>query len=690
MATSSSAQVSVASGDKLDVRHFSVQQRMSALFQVTLVAYSENPNIDFDGVVGKEARFSVTPGAPAEAKVWKGVCNHFQQVGVETTGLSTYQISITPSLWFATQRRNHRMFQQLSEPEIVLQMLKEWGVVPVERIDKGAYKKRKYRVQYGESDFAFMCRMLEDVGISFYFEQDGDDTKLVLADAPQKNTPRAAALPFVANQDTGMFAAEHVSSVRVAQQVRPGKYTLRDHDYRLAATYPLLASAQGGEGIETKLERFHYTPGAFLFRADKGESTPSADDRGKSRTDEAEGAVIAQKRLDAKRGNARVCTFMTSAFDLAPGVVMSIEDHPRTDVGKPLLIVEASASGTLQDGWICHCEAREADQAYRPPIVTPKPKAVGVESATVVGPEGEEIHTDEFGRVRVHFHWDRENPMNEKASCWLHVSQPWGGTGYGGVSLPRVGQEVLVDFLGGDPDRPVITGRVYTNLQKVPYKLPGNKTQSGWRSNSTGGTGGYNELMFEDSNGKELVNIQAEKDMTELVKHDATHTVKNDRLTTIWKNDGHLVGVEHELVIAVPGDGPPSPGPTRVTMVHEKIVLTTGKASIIMDGANITFVAQGTITAVSDGHFAVASVNESVGIDAEQIVRIDGVEAVKINCSAPAPAKAELGQPSLGELFKAGVEGALMGAAMGAAPELGILFGAQMVGGALSDATSSD
>ena len=159
-----------------------------------------------------------------------------------------------------------------------------------------------------------------------------------------------------------------------------------------------------------------------------------------------------------------------------------------------------------------------ADLAYHPPDKTPKPRTQGVESATVVGPPGEEIHTDEFGRVRVQFHWDREGGFDENSSCWIRVSQPWGGSGYGATSLPRVGQEVLVDFLAGDPDRPVITGRVYTNLQKTPYKLPDNKTQSGWKSNSTGGGGGYNELMFEDARGKELLRMQAERDMDTLVQ----------------------------------------------------------------------------------------------------------------------------------------------------------------------------
>jgi type VI secretion system secreted protein VgrG len=319
---------------------------------------------------------------------------------------------------------------------------------------------------------------------------------------------------------------------------------MRDHDYRRPPSYKLMSSAAGGKGIEEKLERYHYTPGAFLFGADQGDATPSADDKGKARTDEKEAATLAQKRLDAKRGSARVCTFETNAHDLAPGVVMSMVGHQNAALGesKTLLIVGSSLSGMDQGEWSHHCEARGTEIPYRPEVVTPKPKVNGVESATVVGPAGEEIHTDEFGRVRVHFHWDRESQMDDNSSCWIHVSQPWGGASYGGTSLPRIGQEVLVDFLGGDPDRPIIVGRVYTNLQKTPYKLPDNKTQSGWKSNSTGGGGGYNELMFEDAVGKELLNMQAEKDLKKLVKNNESVTIGNNRTKVVGANDSLIVG----------------------------------------------------------------------------------------------------------------------------------------------------
>ena len=624
--------VSIASGDTLDVRQFSVVERMSSLFEITLLVVAENPDIDFEHVIGQAASFTMGGGfedAPS-SRTWTGLCSEMQQVAVEETGVSTYHLVLVPSLWLTTQRRNHRMFQQLSELDIVLEVLDDWGIKPVQRLTS-TYKKRKYRVQYGESDFAFISRMLEDAGISFYFERADGVSKLVLADAPQVNKARPS-IPF---RDKPTAAdREHVTSVRVGRRVRPGRYTMRDHDYRKDPSFKLLAAgaAPRATDVEQKLERYHYTPGAFLFGADKGESTPHADDKGKTRSDDGEAAILAQKRLDAKRGAARTVTFETNVLDLAPGVVTSILDHPRSDLaaGERLLIVEASRHGTAGDDWTAHCEARSAGVAYRPALTTPKPRVSGIESATVVVPAGEEIHTDEFGRVRVHFHWDRESKMDDNSSCWIHVSQPWGGSGYGGTNLPRIGQEVIVDFLGGDPDRPIITGRVYTNLQKVPYGLPANKTQSGWKSNSTGGTGGYNELMFEDAGGKELLRVQAEKDLHKLVKHDediivgrnrTTHIKGNDALTVnknlskhVLLNEREVTGLNRTTAVGVnrtthvgavdttvvgttlvttvsPPGGGSGPG-TSAFIQHDKIEFSTpGGAKITLHGTDVTITA---------------------------------------------------------------------------------------------------
>ena len=526
----------VASGDALDVRHFSVEERISSLFTISLVVLCRNENVDFDMVVGQPGSFTLRHGLTE--RTWTGVVNHFEQLRVleGEDGTSTYQLTIVPSLWFATQRRNHRMFQQISEPDIVRKLLGEWKIQPEVELS-ATYKKRKYRVQYAESDYAFLSRMLEDAGISFCFREVSGKSKLVLTDAPQA---REARLP-IAFRDTPTDAdLKHVTNVRIGQHVRPGKYTIRDHDYRLPPSYNLAKSAtQVNVDIEQQLERFHYTPGAFLFGADKGEDTPSADDRGKTRTDEKEGEALAKKRLEAKRSNAKVCTFETNAHDLSAGTVVTFLDHPRADLkkGKRWLVVSSVIAGAHDAKWSHSCEARSADLPFRPPVTTPKPRVIGIESATVVGPAGEEIHTDEFGRVRVHFHWDRESKMDDNSSCWIHVSQPWSGGGFGGTNLPRVGQEVIVDFLGGDPDRPVIVGRLYTNLQKTPYKLPANKTQSGWKSESTPGGGGFNEMRFEDAKGKEQVYMQAEKDLQKLVKNNEDVNIGNNRTKTVGAND---------------------------------------------------------------------------------------------------------------------------------------------------------
>ncbi|WP_437916855.1 type VI secretion system tip protein TssI/VgrG [Sorangium sp. So ce302] len=668
--------LTVRSGERFDVRRFSVSEQMSSLFNVRITALSENPAIDLDAVVGVQARFTMTNGVCE--RFWSGICNELHQIGVEDEGLSTYEITIVPELWLTTQRRNYRIFQQISEPDIVLKLLSEWGIQNELRL-ADRYKKRKYRVQYAESDYNFMSRILADAGISFYFAQVEDETKLVLTDAPHRNDPRAERIPF--RDDATMMTGWYVTNVCVGQRVRPGRYTMRDHDFRRAPVNQPLASVESARlDVERRLERYHYTPGAFLFGTDKGEGTPVADDRGRTRVDDAEAALRAQRRLEAKRTGARVCMFETNVVDLAPGVVMSMSDHPRADLtDKALLIVEATHAGTSSGEWSHSCGARSAEQPYRPPLGAPKPKTLGLESATVVGPRGEEIHTDEFGRVRVHFHWDRESRMDETSSCWIHVSQPWCGTGYGGTSLPRVGQEVLVDFLGGDPDRPVIVGRVYTSLQKTPYKLPDNKTRSGWKSNSTGGGGGYNEIMFEDAQGRELVNIQAQKDLRKLVKNNEAVRIGNNRTTSVAGNDSltvggnrthrvqlneqisvgmsqtvsvginrvaHVglidsttVGEKHVVTITPPGEGSLGGENTTIAMQNEHVVLDTGAgASITMQGSKIKIVAdticlwaKNAVNITSEGNTTVGGIAQlTLGSTSGDVV-ISGGPMVKIN-----------------------------------------------------------
>ncbi len=614
--------VQVSSGDALDVRRFSIKQRISSLFEVDLVAHTENAYLDFDALVGQPATFQIHAGASGEARSWSGICNHVQHVGVVEPGLSTYELRIVPTLWLATQRKNYRMFQQVTELDIVKKILGEWEGAPELRIT-GTYKRRKYRVQYGETDFAFLSRMLEEAGISFFFE---NGSTVVLSDAPQGHERRAAPLPYRDNPTAA--DREYVTKVRIGQQVRPGKVTLRDYDPRLAPTYKLMASATGGAGAEAQLEQFEYMPGAFQFRTDQGESTPFADDHGKVRSDEKEGAVLAKKRLDAQRGSAKLCSFETNVTDLAPGVVIAMQDHPRAD-GSGLLVISSEMEGDSYGAFLHRCEANSADVNYRPELSTLKPRVVGVESATVVGPAGEEIHTDEFGRVRVSFHWDRESTSDENSSCWIHVSQPWSGTAYGGTSLPRIGQEVLVDFLSGDPDQPVITGRVYTNLQKTPYKLPDHKTQSGWKSHSSPQTGGYNEIMFEDAAGLELLRMQAEKDLHKLVKHDEHVTIGNDRAKLVGHDD--KLTVEHDRTKVVQDDERVTIGNDRTERVGRNETISIGNDRTENVGRNET-ISIGNDRTENVGHDETISIGnnraESVGTDETISIGNDRTESV--------------------------------------------------------------
>jgi type VI secretion system secreted protein VgrG len=537
--------VSVSSGDAFDVRHFTVQERISSLFSVTLVGLSENPDIDFEAIVGRPASFTIHGGllGVTSARRWMGICSQLQQVAVEEQGLSTYHLTIVPTLWLLTQRRNYRVFQQLSERKIALELLAEWHIEADQKLT-GKYKKRKYRVQYGESDFAFFCRVLEDAGISFYFDQSEGETKLVLSDAPHTLEPRASKLPY---RDTPTVAdREHVTAVRISRQVRPGKYTMRDHDYRRASTYKLGAEATiEAAGVEAQLERYHYTPGAFLFGTDKGESTPNADDRGKTRTDEQEAANLAQKRLEAKRVGATTYAFETNALDLAPGIVMSILDYPRSDLGegKTLLIFESTLSGSSHERWVHHCEALGTEVAYRPALSTPKPKIAGVESATVVGPPGEEIHTDEFGRVRVHFHWDRREPDGRQV---LLLDPRQSAVGRRRLRRDRTcrasARRSSWTSWAAIQTAPSSQGGSTRTCKRRPTSCPTTRRRAAGGALDEPAAGGYNEMMFEDKKGSELVRMQAEKDLNKLVKHDEQSTVGRHRSRVVKGNESVSVG----------------------------------------------------------------------------------------------------------------------------------------------------
>lgn len=601
------------------VNRFLVTESVSKLFEIDVEAASSSDDLDFEALVGGPVSFEILGqlgSQVGERRSWHGVCSRLQQSRVESVGKSTYQIQIVPALWLLTQRRNHRIFQRQTIPDIVEVLLGEWGVARDWRLSPEARPTVEYRVQYGETDFVFLHRLLEEEGISYWFVEREDETQLVLCDNPHTNEPRPGGPVQFHDTPSQLGGEAYVTRVNLTHEVRPGKYTVRDFDFRASPEHFLAGVSEGETSSEHAFEQYHYAPGSFV------------DDKSKRRSTEQDGYDRAAIWLEGTRVTKRRVKLRTNLVGLAPGSVFSIQGHAHPDLrpDRKLLVTSLRLEGEADKEWTLGAEAVFADVPYRPAMSTPKPVIHGVQSALVVGPVGHEIHTDEFGRVRVKFHWDRDPERHEKTSCWIRVSQGWAGTGFGLIALPRVGQEVLVGFFEGDPDQPVIVGRMFNAAQRVPYELPEHQAVSGWKSDSTPGSGGYNELRFDDSNGAELVAIQAERNLEKLTKVDETEvigrnhvtTVGNNRLSTVGGIDATTVGVKHSVHVALPVQLAEAPS-THIEMIDRRIHLSTGEASLTLEGPNIVLQAKGMITVRS----------------AEDDVVITGGPWVKINCDPP-------------------------------------------------------
>lgn len=520
----------------LSPRSFVIREAISQLFEVSVMARSLDPSIDLEALVGRPAALNIY--ALGIKRCFRGVLVSAEQTRVEASmiGESTYSLSIAPMLWLLGQRRNYRTFQHTSVPEIVERILREWSIECAFSMDRGAYPKLEYRVQYGETDLAFLSRLLQEAGIAYTFDTDDTPSRLTFSDKLGAGKPHPRSpLPFV-DTPTGVLPHEFVTKVHLRHAVRPGAYTIRDYDLR-NPNFTMQVEAPKAKAPEDRLEQYAFHDGAMLVEGARGGGTPVADDKSVARLDERFGHDLAARRLGASRHEKRVISYETNTMILAPGVIFSIESHPHAELSGPrLLATEARMTATLGDEWEVEGRAIFAADEYYPPFATPKPEARGVETAVVVGPPGEEIYTDEFGRVRVQFPWDREGKNDDNSSCWMRVSQGWAGTGFGSIMIPRVGQEVLVGFIGADPDRPLVVGRVFNIKQPVPYRLPEHKSRSTWKSDSYPGGGGFNEITFEDAKYRELVYMQAQKDLRALVKNDQTETVGHD-LSKLVKHD---------------------------------------------------------------------------------------------------------------------------------------------------------
>ncbi len=439
-----------------------------------------------------------------------GIVSRFVQTGTNLR-FTSYFLELRPWLWMLSLTRNSRIFQELSVPEILEEVFGAAGFSDFKNSLQGSYDPRIYCVQYQESDLDFVSRLMEDEGIFYYFQHEEGTHTLVLADDASIHEIREGqeSVPVKTQVNTAS-GDEIITHVAYEQQVIVGAYAMKDYDFE----QPASDLGVNVEGEEATREVYEY-PGGYTVKG-------TGEGRVKLR--------IESKELPMKllRGQSHCRGFLS-------GYKFEMEDHLRGDFNGEYILKWVSHR-VDSDRYNNSFEAFPGDVPFRPPTLTRKPHIVGSQTARVVGKSGEEIWTDEYGRVKVHFFWDREGAEDETASCWIRVAQGWAGKGWGNFFLPRIGQEVIVSFLEGDPDRPIITGSVYNAEQTVPYALPGEQTKSTMMSHSSKEAEGFNEIRFEDKADSEEIYIHGQKDMNVTIENDHMREVLNDETITVTNN----------------------------------------------------------------------------------------------------------------------------------------------------------
>ena len=524
--------------DVLGVRSIAVQEQISRLFQIEAELSSENGAIDFNKIVGHNATIRLQANE-STTRYFNGFVSRFVQVAGKG-GYAHYRATLVPWLWFLTRTADCRIFQEKSIPGIIEEVFKGHGFTDYQLKLSGSYAKWEYCVQYRETDFNFVSRLMEQAGIYYYFTHDNAKHLLVLADSASAHKPFAGyeEVEF-SEMEKGGAPRQVVKDWTMEKEVQPVAYSLNDFDFKKPKASLRSSSSIARQHGAAQFEVYDY-PGEYVENGEGDRLT-------KIRVEEL------QSQHDIRRGQ-------TSARGLAAGGTFKLKNHPRGDQNKEYLITGVSLhaeageyasqqGGSGGDFFSCAFSVIEKTQPFRAPRLTPKPTVQGLQTAIVVGPKGEEIYTDKFGRVKVQFHWDRYGKADENASCWIRVSQGWAGKQWGSIYLPRIGQEVIVEFLEGDPDRPLITGRVYNGEAMPPYDLPAEKTKSTLKSNSSKGGAGFNEIRFEDKKGSEQVFIHAEKDEDIRVKNDAREWIGKDRHLIVKKDQlEQVVGDKHMTV----------------------------------------------------------------------------------------------------------------------------------------------
>jgi type VI secretion system secreted protein VgrG len=549
---------------------FMAIERLSFPFELNVSLACED-EIAFDDVVGKEALLTLL-GNDGDRHC-HGIINTFKQTGSKGH-FHLYRARVVPSLWLLSLEHDCRIFQNLSVQDIVKQILQD-GKITADRFDfrlQNQYPPRDYCVQYRETDLNFISRLLEEEGIFYFFEHSEDKHVLVFADSTvaYKPIPGNADLPFNPSSDM-VPEEEYVHEFAFSQRILSGKMTRRDFNFEKPSLD--LTANEEAKSFQ-KLEVYDY-PGKY--------------------GDQNQGKKLAKIRLQESVAFKEKAEGRSICPRFAPGFTFKLTDHERQGFNQEYLLVEAVHAGSQPQVLEEQSGSGEGSSysndflgipsgvTFRPERKTPKSIVEGPQTALVVGPKGEEIYTDKYGRVKVQFHWDREGKQDDKSSCWIRVGSLFAGGNYGVLFTPRIGQEVIIDFLEGDPDQPLITGRVYNADNMPPCTLPEEKTKSTIKSNTSVGGKGFNEIRFEDEKGKEQIFIHAEMDEDIRVKSDCREWIGNDRHLVVKRDqvekierDSH-VKIERDEIREITRDH-------HVTINGKEAVVIVGSRSQTVSG----------------------------------------------------------------------------------------------------------
>ena len=511
--------------DTLFPAQFSGREAIGAVAELSVRAIGAAPPVALAGFTGKHATLSLVWGETP--RLLDAVCTRAAQLPSTVDG-SHYAFELRSWLWLLTLASNNRIFQGKTTQQIVEAVFSGHSATDFSFSLTGTYTAREYCVQYAETDFAFVSRLCEEEGWFYFFQHESGKHTLMVADHTDAfaTLPGAATLAYTPGL-TGERESGQILYCELVEQSVSGVFASSDYAY-LTPTSQLFSQA---EAVAADPKVYEY-PGRYQTSGDA--------------------ASITKRRIDELRSSARRLIGESDCRALLPGYKFTLSDHESTDANIEW-VVASVVHDANHDKYRNRFEAFPATTAYRPPRTTPRP-VMPTQTATVVGKAGEELWTDQYGRVKVQFHWDRDGTNDENSSCWVRVAQPWASKRFGAQFMPRIGDEVVVTFVDADPDRPLITGSVYNGANQPPYTLPDNQTQSGIKTSSSKGNAGFNELRFEDKKDNEEVFLQAQKDLNVKVLNDATWTVGHDETRTIQNARTHTVKEADDTLVVEKGN----------------------------------------------------------------------------------------------------------------------------------------